>query len=113
MLPDVAPRHRAKHRINDRVKHDVAVAVGDGAQIIGNNNAGQQQTAPLLQAVKVVAVADAEWERSHSDYFAGAMRTSITPCGCTVVWNWSSKFPASFCRQRSRTICFPDSFRSD
>jgi hypothetical protein len=60
MLADVAQPERAEQRIGDRMDDDIAVGVGDGADVMGDDDAAEHQAPAGLQAVDVVAVTDAE-----------------------------------------------------
>ena len=60
LLSDVAPGHGAEDCIDDGMNDHVAVAVGDGAELIRHDHPADQQLAAGLELVNVVAVADAE-----------------------------------------------------
>ena len=58
-LADVALAQRAEDRIDERVDRHIAIAVRDGGLIGGDDDAAENQFAAGLEAVDVVAVADA------------------------------------------------------
>ena len=59
VLADVAGADGAEEGINRGVEDDIAVGVGDGAELVGDLYAGEDEVADGSELVKVEAVADA------------------------------------------------------
>ena len=67
VLADVAHCECAKKCIDDRVDHHIAIAMGDRADALGDDNAAHDQLAAVFEAVNVVAVADSVIHLNHQD----------------------------------------------
>jgi hypothetical protein len=60
VLADVALGEGTEDRVDEGVDDDVTVGVGDGRDVVGDDDAAEDESPAGLQPVDVVAVADAE-----------------------------------------------------